>query len=170
MIDSPCICQSRTNDNFIYRLIWSTTIFEWMRNGILLPKLFWPTVRKNCSSDREKLLKFEAESREWQKKYATPFLSCDLKNFTNSQLSALNFKSFFSITGTIFSHRRSEIFWKQNTIFSEYNFFEFIGIGFTFYASSTALSYLHIEIMALIESEIRDSLLILVSCCTDPCN
>ena len=26
----------------------------WKRNGILLPKLFWPTVRKNCSSDREK--------------------------------------------------------------------------------------------------------------------
>ena len=26
-------------------------------NRILLPKLFWPTVRKNCSSDREKLLK-----------------------------------------------------------------------------------------------------------------
>ena len=25
------------------------------KNGILLPKLFWPTVRKNCSSDREKL-------------------------------------------------------------------------------------------------------------------
>ena len=23
------------------------------RNGILLPKLFWPTMRKNCSSDRE---------------------------------------------------------------------------------------------------------------------
>ena len=35
--------------------------------GILLPKLFWPTVRKNCSSDREKLLKFEAESRECAK-------------------------------------------------------------------------------------------------------
>ena len=30
--------------------------------GILLPKLFWPTVRKNYSSDREKLLKFEAEN------------------------------------------------------------------------------------------------------------
>ena len=29
--------------------------------GILLPKLFLPTVRKNCSSDWEKLLKFEAE-------------------------------------------------------------------------------------------------------------
>ena len=25
--------------------------------GILLPKLFWPTVRKKCSSDQEKLLK-----------------------------------------------------------------------------------------------------------------
>ena len=25
-----------------------------MKNGILLPKLFWPTVRKNCSSDRWK--------------------------------------------------------------------------------------------------------------------
>ena len=35
--------------------------------GILLPKLFWPTVRKNCSSDREKLLKFEAEGREFEK-------------------------------------------------------------------------------------------------------
>ena len=34
-------------------------------NGILLPKLFWPTVRKNCSSDREKLLKFDAEGREF---------------------------------------------------------------------------------------------------------
>ena len=30
-------------------------------NGILLPKLFRPTVRKDCSSDREKLLKFEAK-------------------------------------------------------------------------------------------------------------
>ena len=33
------------------------------QNGILL--LFWLTVRKNCSKDREKLLKFEAESREF---------------------------------------------------------------------------------------------------------
>ena len=36
-------------------------------NGILLPELFWPTVRKNCSSDREKLLKFKAEGREFAK-------------------------------------------------------------------------------------------------------
>ena len=41
----------------------------WMSNsknyGILLPKLFWPSVRKNCSSDQEKLLKFEAEGLEF---------------------------------------------------------------------------------------------------------
>ena len=35
---------------------------------ILLLKIFWPTVRKNCFSDREKLLKFEAEGREFEKK------------------------------------------------------------------------------------------------------
>ena len=36
-------------------------------NGILLPKLFWPTYcQKNCSSDREKLLKFEAEGWEFE--------------------------------------------------------------------------------------------------------
>jgi hypothetical protein len=38
-----------------------------IKNGILLPKLFWPTVRKNCSSDQEHLLKFEAEGREFSK-------------------------------------------------------------------------------------------------------
>ena len=31
------------------------------------PKLFRLTVRKNCSSDREKLWKFEAEGREFAK-------------------------------------------------------------------------------------------------------
>ena len=37
------------------------------RNEILLPKLFWHTVRKSCSSDQEKLLKFEAEGQEFAK-------------------------------------------------------------------------------------------------------
>ena len=41
-------------------------VYKW-GNGILLPKLFWHTVRKNCSSDLEKLLKFEAEGREFAK-------------------------------------------------------------------------------------------------------
>ena len=35
-------------------------------NGILLPKLFWPTVRKKGSSDREILLNFKAEGREFE--------------------------------------------------------------------------------------------------------
>ena len=39
-----------------------------MKSGILLPKLFWPTGRKNCSSDcTEKLLKFEAEGQDFAK-------------------------------------------------------------------------------------------------------
>ena len=37
------------------------------KSGILLPKLFWPTVRKNCSSEREKLLKFKDEGQEFAK-------------------------------------------------------------------------------------------------------
>ena len=37
------------------------------KNGILLQKLYRPTVRKHCSSDREKLLKFEAEGQEFSK-------------------------------------------------------------------------------------------------------
>ena len=45
--------------------LWMSTLKN--RNGILLPKLFWPTVKKKCSSDREKLLKFEAEGREFSK-------------------------------------------------------------------------------------------------------
>ena len=36
-------------------------------NGILLPKLFWPLWEKNCSSDREKVLKFGAEGQEFAK-------------------------------------------------------------------------------------------------------
>ena len=40
-------------------------IFDIMKNGILLPKLFLTTMRKNCSSDWEKLMKFEAEGLEF---------------------------------------------------------------------------------------------------------
>ena len=38
------------------------------KNSILLPKLFWPTVRKNCSSDWKKNLKHEAEGQEFAKR------------------------------------------------------------------------------------------------------
>ena len=36
--------------------IFSNDPFRW-KNGILLPKLFWPTVRKNCYSDRKNFLR-----------------------------------------------------------------------------------------------------------------
>ena len=42
----------------IYNIPFCQSIFT--IDGILLPKLFWPTVRKNCSSDQENLLKFSA--------------------------------------------------------------------------------------------------------------
>ena len=38
-------------------------------NGLLLPKLFWPTVGKKCSTDRGKLLKFEAEGLEFARSF-----------------------------------------------------------------------------------------------------
>ena len=39
------------------------------RNGILLPKLFSPTVRKNVLVIEKKLLKFEAEGQEFAKNW-----------------------------------------------------------------------------------------------------
>ena len=44
-----------------------TILTSRVHNGILLPKLFWPNVRKKCSSDPEKPLKFEAEGWEFAK-------------------------------------------------------------------------------------------------------
>ena len=54
-----------------------------------ISKLFWPFVRQNCSSDWERLLKFEAEGREFAK--------------------------FVEITRTIYSNfERHQKFLKQN--------------------------------------------------------
>ena len=74
------ICENLINCTKCKPVIWSTVYWndiiienkhkiaeKEIYNGILLPKLFWPTVRKNCSSDQEKLLKFEAEGREFAK-------------------------------------------------------------------------------------------------------
>ena len=46
---------------------WEVKYQLFFENVILFPQLFWPTVRKNCSSDREKLLKFEDEGWEFTK-------------------------------------------------------------------------------------------------------
>ena len=43
-----------------------------MNNGILLTKFFLPAVRKNRSSDREKLSKLEAEGWEFAKCLRSP--------------------------------------------------------------------------------------------------
>ena len=40
---------------------------EMAKNCILFTKLFWPSVRKKCFSDQDKLLKFEAEGWEFAK-------------------------------------------------------------------------------------------------------
>ena len=65
----PCLFISSSafnccGENFQNILFHSLHLYN-TYNGILLPKLFWPTVRKNYSSDREKFLKSEAEGREF---------------------------------------------------------------------------------------------------------
>ena len=44
-----------------YIVFWSAASIQCISNGILFPKLFWPSMRKDCFSDREKLLKFMDE-------------------------------------------------------------------------------------------------------------
>ena len=51
----------------LYQALVSIKIIVKERNGILLPKLFWPAVRKKCSADWEEVLKFEAEGQEFAK-------------------------------------------------------------------------------------------------------
>ena len=51
---------ARENLSHFYRIFQTKKCF-------LLPKLFLPIVRKECSSDREKLFKFEAEDQEFSK-------------------------------------------------------------------------------------------------------
>ena len=58
--------------NYLEQKLCKTMYDYEKKNGILLPKLFWPTVRENCSSDWEKLLKFEAEGREFAKILRSP--------------------------------------------------------------------------------------------------
>ena len=71
-----------------------------MRNGILLPKLFWPTVRKKCASLLRDL-KFEAEGREFAKilrsleqfiqtvKVQNAFLTCSWRFLMSIKLEQL---------------------------------------------------------------------------------
>ena len=73
-----------TKWRLFFILVWQCMKRGWDKkcihhiHGILLPKLFWPTVRKNCCSDRGKLLKFETECRERSIQFLkhNDFLSC----------------------------------------------------------------------------------------------
>ena len=63
---------------------------SWTRIGILFPKLIWSSVRKNCSIDREKLLKFEAEGTEFAK-FLRP-----LKQFNRTVITIFQTECFFN--------------------------------------------------------------------------
>ena len=65
VIDTKCY---KTQMNLVFFFGTTLNLFNFA-NGISLPKLFWPTVRKNCSSDWEKLLKFEAKDPEFAKNF-----------------------------------------------------------------------------------------------------
>ena len=60
--------------NILASALWQYRLLSFQgrdrKIGILLPKLFLPTVRKNCSGDREKVLKFEAEGKVIYTKYS----------------------------------------------------------------------------------------------------
>ena len=59
--------RSQKTDFAFLKVNFSKSIFCQKLNGILFAKLFWSTLRKNGSSDREKPLKVEAENREFAK-------------------------------------------------------------------------------------------------------
>ena len=54
-------------------MLWIDVVLSSSKNGFhlemffLLPKLFWPTVRRNHFSDQEKNLEFEAKGWEFAK-------------------------------------------------------------------------------------------------------
>ena len=65
-VSSKFECRHSSNKKLLtnsgHRLVPETVI-----SSILFPKFFWPSVRKNCYSDWEKNLNFEAESQEFAK-------------------------------------------------------------------------------------------------------
>ena len=46
-----------TMSDIVDTIIYSKDIYKNAGNGILLPKLFWPTVRKNATMPREQISK-----------------------------------------------------------------------------------------------------------------
>ena len=87
----------------------------------IFPVGFWiPNSFSILNPDCSNLL--DLRNLEEQEKLFWPFTvwidySTDLKIFAKFSAFSLEFRKFFSLTRTIFSHSRSGQFWKQNTIF-----------------------------------------------------
>ena len=64
----------------------------------MFPKLVWPTERKNCSSDWEKLLKFEGEGREFTKilRSLKQFIQTESQNNFGNKIAFKNVPGGFS--------------------------------------------------------------------------
>jgi hypothetical protein len=87
-------------------------------NGILFTKLFWPTLRKNYSSDQEKLLKFKAEALRIRK-----IFEITRSIYWNSEKGQYNFWNkmlFWLVPGGFQVHWNNQNpNWKKNNCDSE---------------------------------------------------
>ena len=96
---------SRMGHRRLSKIPRSTLQGKLLNTGILLPKLFWPTVGKFCACHQ-----FISLRGKWV--FGPPYCSSHLKNFANSRPSVSNFKSLsrsleqFFLTVTKYHWRR----------------------------------------------------------------
>ena len=84
-------------------------------NGILLPKLFLPTVTINCSSDRENILKFVAEGLEVCKNFEiTRIIYSNSKRSEQILVTKCFFNLFLEVFSDITNQNNSNSNWKTN--------------------------------------------------------
>ena len=63
------ICMKKSWNLIRFNTVTTFPVIIWKKviNGILLPKLFWPTVRKNCSCDQENFWNSRLRAKNLQK-------------------------------------------------------------------------------------------------------
>ena len=64
LLEASILEQLKCQLKQISKILIVETYRNKLRNSILLPKLFLPTVRKNCSGDQKNHMKFEAEGQD----------------------------------------------------------------------------------------------------------
>ena len=75
-------------------ILYKSLLFPILSKMFLEMVFCYQNLRKNCSSDQEKLLKFETEGQEFAKfKLEKKILGIE-KNFINSRLKAKNLQNF----------------------------------------------------------------------------